>query len=67
MGEIRRDGLNLFIVLRLRVPERRSLRTYLQPRYKRVVGVEVCDQLESTVQGDDLPFNVFLEDAEQCA
>jgi len=64
MGEIRRDALNLFVVLRLQVPERRSLRTYLQPRYKCVVGVEVRDQLESTVQGDDLPFDVFLKDAE---
>jgi hypothetical protein len=64
MGEIRRDTLNLFIVLRLRVLERRSFQTYLQPGDERVVGVEIRDQLESAVQGDDLPFDVFLEDAE---
>ena len=64
MGEIRRDALNLFVVLRLRVPERRSLRTYLQPGDERVVGVEVRDQLKSAVQGNNLPFYVFLKDAE---
>lgn len=65
MREIRRDALNLVIVIILRVSEnRRSLGTYLQPGDERVVGVEVRDQLESAVQRDNLPFDVFLEDAE---
>lgn len=37
---------------------------YLQAKDKCVVGVEVRDELESAIQGNDLPFDVLLEDAE---
>ena len=63
MGEIRRDALNLVIRMSWGLWGRRPLGAYLQPSDERMVGVEVRDQLESAVQGDDLSLDVFLQDA----
>ena len=51
MGEIRRDTLNLFIIMRSRILKgRRPLRAYLQPGDERMVGVEIRNQLKSSIQ-----------------
>jgi hypothetical protein len=42
---------------------KKSFGRYLQASDKCVVGVEIRNQLESTIQGNNLPFNVFLQDA----
>ena len=62
VGEIRRDALNLVIAMSLESSGRRPLSAYLQPGNERMVGVEVRDQLESAIQGDDLSLDVFLQD-----
>ena len=62
VGEIRRDVLNLVIAMSLESSGRRPLSAYLQPGNERMVGVEVRDQLESAIQGDDLSLDVFLQD-----
>jgi len=62
MGKIRRDALNLVIPISWQLWGSRALGTYLQPGDECMVGVEVRDQLESAVQGDDLSLDVFLQD-----
>ena len=37
---------------------------HLQANNKCVVGIKVRNKFESAIQGNDLPFDVFLEDAE---
>lgn len=62
VGEIRHDALNLVVVMSLKLMGRRTFGVYLQPSNKRMVGIEIRDQLESAVQGDDLSLDVFLQD-----
>jgi len=61
MREICRDALNLVIIMRLRAPRSERSTTYLQPGNEHVVGVEIRNQLEPSIQGDDLPFDVLLK------